>query len=158
MSRGHCDPSSRRTVPCPRKSAAGLGLARRCLETKSSVQRLGWPRCSVRPRPTPRRLSETSSSFPWRAATCTTSAATCGRPNEQLGTLSSGFGYMWSRVGFMAIARVGMGPNKSRLGWGGARGYYSLIGNDLFELGPDLSIMAGGGKGARQAERTACSG
>lgn len=69
-----------------------------------------------------------------------------GRSDQQLGTLASGFGYMWDRVGFMAIARVGMGPNKSRLGWGGARGYYSLIGNDLFELGPDLSITAGGGK------------
>ncbi|MCR9160687.1 MAG: hypothetical protein ACE37F_20755 [Nannocystaceae bacterium] len=69
-----------------------------------------------------------------------------GRPNQSLGTLGSGFGYMWDRVGFMAIARVGMGPGGTRLGWGGGRGYYSLLGNDLFELGPDLSITAGGGK------------
>ena len=63
-----------------------------------------------------------------------------GRSNQHMGTLTSGFGYMWDRVGFMAIARVGMGPNKSRLGWGGARGYYSLIGNERFEIGPDVSI------------------
>jgi len=69
-----------------------------------------------------------------------------GRDDQQMGTLGSGFGYMWNRTGFMAIARIGMGPNKSRLGWGGARGYYSLLGGERFELGPDLSITAGGGK------------
>lgn len=69
-----------------------------------------------------------------------------GQPNQQMGTLATGFGYMWDRVGFMAIARVGMGANKSRLGWGGGRGYYTLMGTERFEFGPDLSITAGGGK------------
>jgi len=69
-----------------------------------------------------------------------------GQPDMQLGMLSSGFGYMWDRVGFMAIARVGMGPNRTRLGWGGARGYYALLGNKRFDLGPDLTASLGGGK------------
>lgn len=69
-----------------------------------------------------------------------------GQPNQQMGTLATGFGYMWARVGFLAVARLGMGPNKSRVGWGGARGYYSLLGSERFEIGPDLSLTAGGGK------------
>lgn len=69
-----------------------------------------------------------------------------GKQDVGMGMLSSGFGYMFDRIGFMGVARLGMGPNRTRLGWGGLRGYYALLGNHRFDVGPDVSVTAGGGK------------
>jgi hypothetical protein len=63
----------------------------------------------------------------------------------QAGTITTGFGFKFDRVGLMAFGRAAMGP-KTGLGWGGIRGNFSLIDREIVELGPELGVSAGAGR------------
>ena len=69
-----------------------------------------------------------------------------GPDTLQAGLISTGAGFHFYRFGLLAFGRAGMGPEGTKLGWGGVRGYYSLLGADRFEFGPDLSVSAGAGR------------
>ncbi len=75
------------------------------------------------------------------------------QPDLQLGMISSGFGYMFDRLGIMGVGRVGMGADRTRIGWGGLRGYYALLGSYRFDIGPDVTTSVGGGRAKGERSR-----